>query len=84
MPSVRARARSQRDCRGAGWHRKGYRDRGCMWLNFKRAYCTMPFVRGSDINESETMQEFLDGVVREFRNLRPRVLAYDLKYILSA
>lgn len=66
--------RSTRNSRGAGWHRKGYRDRGCMWLNMKRAFHMAAFVRGADFNENETMEELINDLLREFlKSVRRRV-----------
>ncbi|KDQ57030.1 hypothetical protein JAAARDRAFT_194214 [Jaapia argillacea MUCL 33604] len=62
MPAAR---RSTRNRRGSGWHRKGYRDNGDMWINVKRACHLRPFVRGHDVNENSTLEEFLTAVVRD-------------------
>ncbi|KAL4257131.1 hypothetical protein AB1N83_009510 [Pleurotus pulmonarius] len=57
----RAQSYSRRNCRGAGWHKRGYRDNGCMWINVRRGSygCT----RGQDLNERCTIREFWDQVV---------------------
>ncbi|EPQ57783.1 hypothetical protein GLOTRDRAFT_126274 [Gloeophyllum trabeum ATCC 11539] len=62
MPPAR---RSTRSRKGSGWHKKGYRDHGNMWINIRRAMYGGPFVRGHEVNECATMQEFLDGVIRD-------------------
>ncbi|TFK46637.1 hypothetical protein OE88DRAFT_1637866 [Heliocybe sulcata] len=64
MPPAR---RSTRSRRGAGWHKKGYRDRGDMWINIRRAMYPGPFVRGTDVNEYATLGGFLDDVTRDVR-----------------
>ncbi|KAI1492286.1 hypothetical protein F5X96DRAFT_402474 [Biscogniauxia mediterranea] len=47
--------------RGAGWHRRGYRDQdGCMWINVKEG--TYGPVRGREASERETMRGFVRGV----------------------
>ncbi|EIM90601.1 uncharacterized protein STEHIDRAFT_144230 [Stereum hirsutum FP-91666 SS1] len=56
---------STRNSRGATWHRKGYRNHGCMWLNVKRAFHIAPYVRGADFNENETMEELINDLLRE-------------------
>ncbi|KZT23960.1 hypothetical protein NEOLEDRAFT_1149021 [Neolentinus lepideus HHB14362 ss-1] len=59
MPPAR---RSTRSRRGAGWHKKGYRDGGDMWINVRRAMYVGPFVRGMDVNEYSTLEDFLNDV----------------------
>ncbi|KAI0593998.1 hypothetical protein F4775DRAFT_606896 [Biscogniauxia sp. FL1348] len=50
-----------RSRRGAGWHRRGYRDEcGFMWINVKEG--TYGPVRGREARERETMREFVEGV----------------------
>ncbi|KAI1640841.1 hypothetical protein F4809DRAFT_637290 [Biscogniauxia mediterranea] len=47
--------------RGAGWHRRGYRDRGgFMWINVKEG--TYGPVRGREASERETMRGFVRDV----------------------
>ena len=67
---------SRRSCRGKGWHRKGYRDGGCMWLNLKRAYCEGPFTRGADYNENMTIGEMRLQAVSQY--LSPFLAAWVL------
>lgn len=70
---------STRNSRGATWHRKGYRNHGCMWLNVKRAFHIAPFVRGADFNENETMEELINDLLREsLESLRPRFFVLTL------
>lgn len=53
--------------KGAGWHKRGYRDdAGCMWINVKEGeVCT----KGLDIHEGWTLAEFVRKVQREYRSL---------------
>ncbi|KAI1078383.1 hypothetical protein F5B20DRAFT_582306 [Whalleya microplaca] len=48
---------SNRTVRGAGWHRRGYRDNGGMWINVKHG-C----VRGQDVDENSTLISFVKNV----------------------
>ncbi|KAI2468609.1 hypothetical protein F4781DRAFT_443222 [Annulohypoxylon bovei var. microspora] len=52
--------RSQRNVRGAGWHRRGWRDHGCMWINVKEG--SYGPVHGMDVNENETLAGFVSSV----------------------
>lgn len=71
--------RSTRSSRGAGWHKKGYRDHGCMWLNVKRAFHMAPFVRGADFNENEAMEDLINDLLRESpESIRRRVFVLTL------
>ncbi|KAI1090187.1 hypothetical protein F5B19DRAFT_335192 [Rostrohypoxylon terebratum] len=54
--------RSQRKVKGAGWHRRGWRDRGCMWINVKEG--SYGPVHGMDVNENETLAGFVSSVAR--------------------
>ncbi|KAL6309930.1 hypothetical protein BKA93DRAFT_756838 [Sparassis latifolia] len=54
--------RSRRNARGAGWHKRGYRDNGCMWINVRRG--SYGHIRGQDVNDSSTISEFWNDVVR--------------------
>ncbi|KAI4597647.1 hypothetical protein KJ359_004351 [Pestalotiopsis sp. 9143b] len=45
---------SMRKVRGSGWHRKGYRDLGCMWINVNEGHYT----RGRDVGESDSLADF--------------------------
>ncbi|KII91640.1 hypothetical protein PLICRDRAFT_173458 [Plicaturopsis crispa FD-325 SS-3] len=49
-------SRSMRNVRGKGWHKAGYRDRGCMWINVRMGSygCT----RGQDVREDMTINDF--------------------------
>jgi len=51
-----------RDARGRGWHKKGYRDMGNMWINIRRG--SYGHTRGMEVNESSTIKEFWDQAVR--------------------
>ncbi|KAI0900219.1 hypothetical protein F4806DRAFT_493211 [Annulohypoxylon nitens] len=51
---------SRRKVRGAGWHRRGWRDRGCMWINVKEG--SYGAVHGMDVNENETLASFVSTV----------------------
>ncbi|KAF8513167.1 hypothetical protein BU17DRAFT_35340, partial [Hysterangium stoloniferum] len=52
---------STRNARGEGWHKKGYRDHGCMWLNVRRG--SGP-TRGIDVNENITLARLWNSVLR--------------------
>lgn len=56
--------RSRRNVRGAGWHRRGYRDHGDMWINVKEG--SYGAVHGMDVNENETLAGFVKWVACEF------------------
>ncbi|KAK7755490.1 hypothetical protein SLS62_002420 [Diatrype stigma] len=49
-----------RKVRGAGWHRRGYRDLGCMWVNVRDG--SYGHTRGQDVDENETLARFVRGV----------------------
>ncbi|KAI0888698.1 uncharacterized protein GGS22DRAFT_62326 [Annulohypoxylon maeteangense] len=51
---------SRRQVRGAGWHRRGWRDRGCMWINVKEG--SYGAVHGTDVNENQTLTEFVEDI----------------------
>ncbi|ETS81907.1 hypothetical protein PFICI_06909 [Pestalotiopsis fici W106-1] len=54
------RAAGNRDVRGAGWHRSGYRDGGQMWINVNEG----TYTRGRDVWECQSLADFahdLDG-----------------------
>ncbi|KAI0828430.1 hypothetical protein F5Y06DRAFT_223453 [Hypoxylon sp. FL0890] len=48
---------SRRNVRGAGWHRRGYRDYGDMWINIKEG--SYGAVHGMDVNENATLASFV-------------------------
>ncbi|KAJ7600745.1 hypothetical protein C8J56DRAFT_16658 [Mycena floridula] len=54
--------RSRRNVRGAGWHRRGYRDAGCMWINVKLG--SYGHVRGQDVQEDMSINDFWNQVIR--------------------
>jgi hypothetical protein len=54
---------SRRTARGAGWHKRGYRDNGNMWLNIKEG--SYGPVHGMDVNENSTITELLNLIYRE-------------------
>ncbi|KAI1209547.1 uncharacterized protein F4807DRAFT_96880 [Annulohypoxylon truncatum] len=51
---------SQRKVKGAGWHRRGWRERGNMWINVKEG--SYGAVRGMDVNENATLASFVSTV----------------------
>lgn len=65
VTDVRRRAKGK--SKGAGWHRRGYRDDGgYMWVNVKEGEeCT----KGQDIYESSTLADFVREVQSECRYL---------------
>lgn len=59
-----ARRRAKGDSKGAGWHKKGYRDAGDMWINVREGEeCT----KGQDVYEGSTLADFVLQVQREYR-----------------
>ncbi|KAI2638774.1 hypothetical protein GGS26DRAFT_542816 [Hypomontagnella submonticulosa] len=52
---------SQRKVKGAGWHRRGWRDNGRMWINIKDG--SYGPVHGMDVNENDTLARFVRYVV---------------------
>ncbi|KAK7040110.1 hypothetical protein VNI00_008622 [Paramarasmius palmivorus] len=60
MPPAR-RQWSTRNARGAGWHKRGYRDHGCMWINVKMG--SYGHTRGQDVNEYLTMNQLWDQII---------------------
>ncbi|KAF9459499.1 hypothetical protein BDZ94DRAFT_1171479 [Collybia nuda] len=61
-PSIHRQQRSSRSARGAGWHKKGYRNKGYMWINVRRGSYSP--TRGTDVNEYATIEEFWLDTVR--------------------
>ncbi|KAH9890215.1 hypothetical protein F4778DRAFT_377329 [Xylariomycetidae sp. FL2044] len=57
---------SMRNCRGAGWHRRGYRSNGCMWINVKQG--SYGPVSGRDFREVETLKGFVKSVFRTWES----------------
>lgn len=59
------RPRAKGKSKGAGWHKRGYRDDGgYMWINAKEGEeCT----KGHDVHEGSTLAEFVREVQREYR-----------------
>ncbi|KAI1775342.1 hypothetical protein F4818DRAFT_451683 [Hypoxylon cercidicola] len=51
---------SQRKVKGAGWHRRGWRNLGCMWINVKEG--SYGAVHGMDVNENLTLARFVNDV----------------------
>ncbi|KAI1108815.1 hypothetical protein F5Y14DRAFT_434688 [Nemania sp. NC0429] len=51
---------SWRDVRGAGWHRRGYRSHGHMWINVKEG--SYGHTRGTDVHENRTLSDFVKDV----------------------
>ncbi|KAI0383250.1 hypothetical protein F5Y04DRAFT_250923 [Hypomontagnella monticulosa] len=52
---------SRRKVKGAGWHRRGWRDHGCMWINIKEG--SYGPAHGIDVNENDTLAGFVRYVV---------------------
>ncbi|KAL1855909.1 hypothetical protein Daus18300_010888 [Diaporthe australafricana] len=61
-----ARRRAKGKSKGAGWHKRGYRDdMGDMWINVKEGdICT----KGQDVSEKATLADFVRQVQREFKS----------------
>lgn len=55
---------SSRKARGAGWHRRGYRDSGDLWINVREG--SYGSVKGRDENENETLRAFVRHVFGRF------------------
>lgn len=55
-----AQLRFGRKVRGAGWHRRGYRDFGSMWVNVRDG--SYGHTRGQDVEENITLQGFVRQV----------------------
>ncbi|VDC00317.1 unnamed protein product [Peniophora sp. CBMAI 1063] len=56
------RQRSRRNVRGAGWHRRGYRDNGDMWINFWRQVVRgVEMEDGFPLPEDEPITTLFDG-----------------------
>ena len=55
---------TRRKARGAGWHRRGYRDLGCMWINVQlgKGGC----IKGRDVKENRTLRAFVLEVLGEY------------------
>ncbi|KAI0014485.1 hypothetical protein F4779DRAFT_13799 [Xylariaceae sp. FL0662B] len=51
---------STRKVKGSGWHRRGWRDHGDMWINIKEG--SYGAVHGMDVNENETLANFVSSV----------------------
>ena len=61
MPRVRAWSR--RNVRGRGWHKRGYRENGELFVQLKRSYAG--FSREHSINENATITDLLQGLYRK-------------------
>lgn len=55
----RRRPARRRLCRGKGWHRKGWRDLGMMWINVKAG---SEYTRGQDVRQDSTLKDFVRQV----------------------
>lgn len=64
-PSTAVHSRG-RNCRGAEWHKKGYRDMGCIWINMKRLCYDRPFTRGRDVSEHWDVGKLCNDLIREY------------------
>ncbi|KAI1346236.1 hypothetical protein F5Y01DRAFT_298363 [Xylaria sp. FL0043] len=53
-------APTMRNVRGAGWHKRGYRDYGMMWINVREG--SYGHTRGMDASENETLTSFVRSV----------------------
>ncbi|KAK5699469.1 hypothetical protein LTR97_005597 [Elasticomyces elasticus] len=54
---------SSRNVKGRGWHKKGYRERGYLYIQLKRSYAG--FSRTHDVNEYSSITEFIRGLHRD-------------------
>ena len=54
---------SSRYARGRGWHKKGYREHGNLFLQLKRSYAN--FSRTCQVNENETIANFIWEMLRK-------------------
>lgn len=59
----RARTLSRRNVRGRGWHKRGYREDGELYIQLKRSYAG--FSREHSVNENATITEFIRNLYRE-------------------
>ncbi|KAI1301998.1 hypothetical protein F5Y03DRAFT_214714 [Xylaria venustula] len=67
---------SQRNVRGAGWHRRGYRSYGDMWINVRAG--SHGFTRGMDVSENSTLSEFVRHVFSSWQSRYPEGWYCDL------
>lgn len=58
------RALSRRNVRGGGWHKRGYRERGELYIQLKRSYAN--FSRTHSVNENATITSFIEGLYCEY------------------
>ncbi|KAK9895644.1 hypothetical protein P389DRAFT_195776 [Cystobasidium minutum MCA 4210] len=63
MPRAAGRRLSSRNCKGRGWHKAGYRENGNLFVQLKRG--TYGFSRTHEVNEHDTMADFIHGMVSE-------------------
>ncbi|KAK4967960.1 hypothetical protein LTR42_010288 [Elasticomyces elasticus] len=54
---------SSRNVKGRGWHKRGYRDHGELYIQLKRSYAG--FSREHSINEYHSITEFIRGLHRD-------------------
>ncbi|KAK5686536.1 tyrosine protein phosphatase 1 [Elasticomyces elasticus] len=59
---------SSRNVKGRGWHKKGYRERGYLYIQLKRSYAG--FSRTHDVNEYSSITEFIHDLMGEDYVLR--------------
>ncbi|KAJ3578480.1 hypothetical protein NPX13_g2081 [Xylaria arbuscula] len=67
---------SPRNVRGAGWHRRGYRDHGNMWINVKAG--SYGYRRGMNVYENEGLADFVRTVFHGRATKYPEGWYWDL------
>ncbi|KAI0974150.1 hypothetical protein F4678DRAFT_400511 [Xylaria arbuscula] len=67
---------SVRNVRGAGWHRRGYRSNGDMWINVREG--SYGFTRGMDVSENSTLSQFVRSVFSSWESRYPKGWYCDL------
>ncbi|GAW20519.1 hypothetical protein ANO14919_100250 [Xylariales sp. No.14919] len=69
-------AYARRNVRGAGWHKRGYRDYGCMWINVRQG--SYGHTRGTDAPENQTLTAFVKSVFHSWASRYPEGWYCDL------
>ncbi|KAI0200675.1 hypothetical protein F4808DRAFT_427468 [Astrocystis sublimbata] len=69
---------SMRDARGAGWHKRGYRDHGSMWINVRAG--SHGHTRGMDAPENERLADFVTSVFHTWASQYPEGWYCDLYF----
>ncbi|KAI1361977.1 hypothetical protein F5Y08DRAFT_286614 [Xylaria arbuscula] len=67
---------SPRNVRGAGWHRRGYRDHGNMWINVKAG--SYGYTREMDVYENEGLADFVRTIFHGWATKYPEGWYCDL------